>query len=331
MLLVAAATLLAGCNKEPATPEGEIPVFPAVSVTGVAVNIPAYSLDVAGTITLTAKVSPEHATNKNVLWSSCDEAIATVSKEGVVTAVAAGDAVITATTEDGKFTASCTVYNESIPQTSWDYPIKPGTPEWAEFTTSREMIEACRVPEWVLNSVTTKDLIGICLNYPLFGDIWFYDSAPMGFVFESNTEVMQELFRREDNVEHLLDLLKGRDLLNDPYQAYGNPVLRHAYLELLLCHPLVVANATDEQRKEISGIALQNMIIKREQSDIYVHVESSAYLLCSYLTAMNGGDFLSPVLERFLYYGYYRDIAIYEELKQFAPSFGITLPENFPY
>ena len=80
-----------------------------VSVTGVSLNESSITLDVGGSKTLAATVTPENATNKKVRWSSDNEAVATVSEDGVVTAVAGGTAVITATTHDGLFTATCTV------------------------------------------------------------------------------------------------------------------------------------------------------------------------------------------------------------------------------
>ena len=80
-----------------------------VSVTGVSLNESSITLDVGGSKTLTATVAPDNATNKKVRWTSDKETAATVSEDGVVTAVAGGTAVITATTHDGLFTASCTV------------------------------------------------------------------------------------------------------------------------------------------------------------------------------------------------------------------------------
>ena len=80
-----------------------------IPVTGVSLDESSITLDVGGNQTLTATVTPEDATNKKVRWSSDNEAVATVSEDGVVTAVAGGTAVITATTHDGFFTASCTV------------------------------------------------------------------------------------------------------------------------------------------------------------------------------------------------------------------------------
>lgn len=57
-------------------------------------------LNVGNTVTITAAVAPEEATNPAVTWSSSDESVATVDETGKVTAVAAGNATITATSED---------------------------------------------------------------------------------------------------------------------------------------------------------------------------------------------------------------------------------------
>ncbi|MBR0154307.1 MAG: Ig domain-containing protein, partial [Lachnospiraceae bacterium] len=58
---------------------------------------------------LTATVEPADAANKQVAWTSSNAAIASVSSDGTVTGVAAGSAVITATTADGGFTGTCAV------------------------------------------------------------------------------------------------------------------------------------------------------------------------------------------------------------------------------
>lgn len=62
------------------------------------------------TLQLNANVKPEDASNKKVTFASDKEEVATVdATTGVVTAVANGEAKITATTEDGSKTAVCTV------------------------------------------------------------------------------------------------------------------------------------------------------------------------------------------------------------------------------
>lgn len=63
-------------------------------------------LNVGGSVTINATVTPDNATNASVNWSSSDESVATVDSSGKVTAVAAGNATITATSEsDGDVSA----------------------------------------------------------------------------------------------------------------------------------------------------------------------------------------------------------------------------------
>ena len=70
---------------------------------------PEATLTIGETLPLTATVFPENATDKSVTWTTSNASVATVSTEGVVTAVAAGTATITVTTTDGSFTATCTI------------------------------------------------------------------------------------------------------------------------------------------------------------------------------------------------------------------------------
>ena len=59
-------------------------------------------------MTLTAKVLPENANDKTVIWTSGDDKIATV-KDGVITAVAAGTVEITVTSVAYGISAKCRV------------------------------------------------------------------------------------------------------------------------------------------------------------------------------------------------------------------------------
>ena len=87
-----------------------------VNVTGITLSQTEAAMTVGGeTLTLTATVAPDDATDKTVTWTSSDPTIATVAN-GVVTAVAAGTATITATATNGTpddttddKTATCTI------------------------------------------------------------------------------------------------------------------------------------------------------------------------------------------------------------------------------
>ena len=78
-----------------------------IPVASVELSQTEITLEVDGTATLTAAVTPDNATNKTVAWESDKTNIATVDNTGKVTAIAQGTAKITATA-DGK-SANCTV------------------------------------------------------------------------------------------------------------------------------------------------------------------------------------------------------------------------------
>ena len=80
-----------------------------IPVTDVSLDYVEATLTEGDTLQLTATVSPADATNQNVSWESSDTFVATVSPDGLVTAVQEGTATITVTTEDGGLTASCQV------------------------------------------------------------------------------------------------------------------------------------------------------------------------------------------------------------------------------
>ena len=97
----------------------------AVNVTDVSLDRTELTLTEGEAETLTATVKPDNADNRKVTWSSDKTEIATVDGAGRVTAVKAGEAVVTVMTEDGGKTASCkvTVKAKVVPVTGVD--VKP--------------------------------------------------------------------------------------------------------------------------------------------------------------------------------------------------------------
>ncbi|TDW50026.1 putative secreted protein (Por secretion system target) [Flavobacterium sp. 270] len=81
----------------------------AIPVASVSVSPTSVSLYAGNTQQIAATIAPANATNKNVTWSSSNNAIATVNSSGLVTAVTSGSVMITATTQDGNKTASAAI------------------------------------------------------------------------------------------------------------------------------------------------------------------------------------------------------------------------------
>ena len=81
-----------------------------IKVSGITLDVTSCTLEIGKTTTIKANVLPSDASNKSVSWKSSNPSVATVNSDGLVTAVSAGVATITATTTDGsKLSASCEV------------------------------------------------------------------------------------------------------------------------------------------------------------------------------------------------------------------------------
>lgn len=78
-------------------------------VTGVKLDQNTLTVERGNTAQLTATVEPDTANNKNVTWQSSNMKVATVTRKGVVNALAEGTTTVTVTTADGGYTAKCTV------------------------------------------------------------------------------------------------------------------------------------------------------------------------------------------------------------------------------
>jgi uncharacterized protein YxeA len=107
-------------------------------VSSVSLSSTNLQMEVGDSRNLTATVRPSSARNKDVYWESSRPSVATVSNGGRVTAVGAGTAVITVTTEDGGFTADCSVTvtggsssHTHTYSTTWSYN---STQHWHECT-----------------------------------------------------------------------------------------------------------------------------------------------------------------------------------------------------
>ncbi|MDD2256680.1 MAG: Ig-like domain-containing protein, partial [Bacteroidales bacterium] len=88
----------------------EVTIVDALTpVSGVELDLSAIQLKVLTSKTLVATVLPSTATNRNIVWSSSDESIATVDQAGLITPVSGGTVDIVVETEDGSFKDTCVV------------------------------------------------------------------------------------------------------------------------------------------------------------------------------------------------------------------------------
>ena len=100
--------------------------------TGVSISPTTLNINRYTSSQLAATLTPEDVSNKTVIWSSNNTSVATVNSTGLVTALAPGNATITATTQSGNLTATCNITVSDLL-----YTAQSGTAyRWSGNTTS---------------------------------------------------------------------------------------------------------------------------------------------------------------------------------------------------
>lgn len=129
---------LDGINQVPATVA--IEVLP-VKITEMTMSNESLEMTTGSQATLKVSIAPTNASYKAVRWSSSDEAVATVDQNGIVTAKAAGEVVVTATQTENNISCTCsiTVTDPVVEINVGDYYYSDGSTS-AELDASKNVI-----------------------------------------------------------------------------------------------------------------------------------------------------------------------------------------------
>lgn len=106
------AIIYAACGEAQGTCRVTVIPIPSQSIS---VSPSSITMMVGSSTTLTATITPENTTDKNIIWTSSNPGVAKVTSSGLVTAISEGEAIITA--RNGNQTATCvvTVISDSYP------------------------------------------------------------------------------------------------------------------------------------------------------------------------------------------------------------------------
>ena len=140
----------------------------------------------------------------------------------------------------------------------WDYPVKPGMEEWKNFHSNEEMVNACQIPGDILFSLSTEDLMELCLQYPLLYDVFAFNFLSMGAdKLFNDFNGIRELFKREEAAKELLRhysyTMQNLSFLDGAAtdSEKGRFIISVSTLEFLLGFYSYKADATKEDNKKM--------------------------------------------------------------------------------
>lgn len=137
--------------------------------------------------------------------------------------------------------ASTSLYSQKQIDAPYDFPVKPGMPEWAACESHEEMVSACQIPENILSQMSTSALVETCLNYPLKYDYYAFNDIREGLlVMLENFNGLRELGKRESGSKELIENYKKTPVIEHISYVKKNdyPILKLEYVELLLSNEI---------------------------------------------------------------------------------------------
>jgi hypothetical protein len=155
-------------------------------------------------------------------------------------------------------------------ETTWDFPVKPGSKEWKTLNSPEKMYNAMQIPEGILQKISTEKLAELCVDYPLFSTVLAHNSIQAGFNYMKNKfNGMLELLDRPDVASVMIKLFKTTDsnwILEEPNpgNSFG---FRVSFLTMLLAQDEIVNRLSESERKQLyeETVKKYNIIAKNEK------------------------------------------------------------------
>jgi hypothetical protein len=157
---------------------------------------------------------------------------------------------------------------------TYSFPVRPGDEEWKSIKNSDEKYSACQIPNEILESMSTKDLINTCLSYPLIGTLYAYNDLQSGFeALTKKFNGIQELIRRKDSGVELVKIYSN--MRPDNYDSEwsnekkGDYTFEFSYIETFLAQKPILLTLSLTDRKKLVILCIDKYNTKQQHIDIY--------------------------------------------------------------
>lgn len=201
--------------------------------------------------------------------------------------------------------------------------------QWESFETHDQKLAACQIPDSVLSQIPTKELVEVCMEYPLLFDAFAFDTPLKGLkIVASRFNGFQELMKRSDNCLCIFNYLKNKDIREVDFtglslEEEGRITLLYMLCEYLLSFDNILANMTSGMESEIAQYAYNVWENKenRNQHFAWGDIVSASYL-CVKALSVNSvqSRSVNSELDDFVATGMFQNIEQYRKIKQYCQN-----------
>jgi len=158
-----------------------------------------------------------------------------------------------------------------VAQTNWTYPVKPGMEEWSRLYGEDERTAVVQVPKEVLEKITAKELVELCLDLPQFGFFGAFETPQVGFdVMAGRYNIIEHLLLSREAGKYLIAVYKDAGMNGFRTLPYSNRFwpIKLRYIELLLAQKEILQSLTHEEKLELL-LGAREKFLMMMVSDIY--------------------------------------------------------------
>lgn len=169
-----------------------------------------------------------------------------------------------------------------VTEKPYEFPVKPGTEQWAKLISSKQMDDVCVIPDQVLSTLSTKALLITCLNYPRIFDFFLMDNLQSGFNFYVNHfNGLAELVKRTDLNKTLLQAYTDIDLLQSKISGYDSELsyLQIAFFELLISQETIINQYKKNEKFNLLSEGIKKLEQRQKLGEsLYCQITSALIL-----------------------------------------------------
>jgi hypothetical protein len=186
--------------------------------------------------------------------------------------------------------------------TPYNYPLRPGMPQWRNLRSQAQKLAALQVPDSVLGRMSTEALINTCLDYPFLFLYTAYSDSLGGMAHViAGFNGLQELIRRKDAGLQLLKTYQAYDPLgygaNWTLVEKGDFVIRLTVLELLLSHDSILTQLNSDGRLELLAQVVQKAKTRaNDRLYSFPNLEASARLAGRIMLKENFTEYVNAAI-----------------------------------
>lgn len=157
------------------------------------------------------------------------------------------------------------------------YEELPIQEDWGTLRHDQQ-IELCQIPEDTLKVLDTDSLVDIVLNYPLYMDIYAFDTIKLGMsVLRDNYNGLDELVNRTDASKIILDKYISMEPITSIILSGTSDVFELANIEALLSQDFILDDFSKQELDLLDKTVKKKYDVKNEHSDIYAFTKTMFY------------------------------------------------------